>query len=188
MVGTKFKRRGSSEMPTLSKLRFVATVCGAVAFIAISAPSLANTLSQADYSRLGNLHGRFIKLSSDLSKIATSMVSSTGVSREVVCLMRVEDQATGVDLYLYPMVFVVQIASFLTDPGDEKMAVTLAATPLSQLSKSLDSARDEINRIFGSCRQYPLIYDQAKSLMNLIDETQKTVQPILKRVEAAKLF
>lgn len=170
------------------KLRLVAVALVTALFMAINSPLSANTLTQDDYHRIESLHGKFVAMKLALNKISISMVSSTGISREVFCLMRVEGQADGVHLNLYPMVYVVSIASFMTDPGDEKTVVTLAANPLSQLLKSLDGARDEINRIYGSCRQYPLVYDQAKSLMNLIEETQKIVQPMLKRVEAAKLF
>jgi hypothetical protein len=132
------------------------------------------------FSQIGNLHKKLVEMEIDLHKISMSIVSSTGISRELFCLQRVEGQASGVDRLLYPVLFVVQVSSFLTDPGDKIMSVTHAATPLSQLLKSLDGSRDEINHIYGGCRQYPLVYDQAKLLMKLVEETQKTVLPILK--------
>jgi hypothetical protein len=96
--------------------------------------------------------------------------------------MRLQDQVTNVDRQLYPMVLVVQLSSLMTDPIDEGFSNATASIGLSNLSKALDTAKGEINRIFGSCGQSRLAYDQAKALMALVDETRNVILPILARV------
>lgn len=111
-----------------------------------------------------------------------SVLSYNGASKELVCLMRLQDQVTNVDRQLYPMVLVVQLSSLMTDPIDEGFSNATASIGLSNLSKALDTAKGEINRIFGSCGQSRLAYDQAKALMALVDETRNVILPILARV------
>jgi len=75
------------------------------------------------------------------------------------CLMRIEDQANNINLYLYGTTFLVDLASKMTDPTDEMWLLVDASVALSSLSNALGTARSEINRVIGGC-QGRLAYDK----------------------------
>jgi hypothetical protein len=161
-------------------IRFLA---GAIAAIAVmSTFALASNLTQVDVQAMRSLNSKFLELEGGLSKISMSMISSNGASKELFCLMRLQDQATNVDRQLYPMVLVMQLSSLMADPVDESFSNATASIGLSNLSKALDAAKGEINRIFGSCGQSRLAYDQAKALMALVEETRNVILPMLGRL------
>jgi len=166
------------------KLRPMATaivfgLCGI-----ISSASYANTLLPDDSTKITALHKRVSDFTVSLGQIQTSMVRSNGISKEMFCLMRIEDQANNINLYLYGTTFLVDLASKMTDPTDEMWLLVDASVALSSLSNALGTARSEINRVIGGC-QGRLAYDQAKSLLGLTDEARSITMPMLTRVRAA---
>ena len=166
------------------KLRMIIIATAAVVVATINFSSHATTLLADDAAQVSALHKRMIDFVVNLGQIELSMARSNGPFKEQLCLMRISDQAGGINLYLYGANLVVPLASKMADPTDEMWLLVNALSALSALSDALENAKKEINEIFGRC-QSRLVYDQAKSLLDLTEETRKITVPMLKRVQAA---
>jgi hypothetical protein len=86
---------------------------------------------------------------------------------------------------MYGVFISTQMSSPLTDPVDEKFTLDVVKLTLTAVSTVLVGARTEVNEVMGGCaRQTQVAYDKAKSLLGLVDETNRIITPLLKRVEA----
>jgi len=173
---------------SFSPFRLMASALVACASIATNALSIANTLRSQDFHQLWNVHGQLVQLEGDVNQIAGSMIRSKGLASDSICMMQIYDQVIVIDRFLSPVAFAVGISVNLVDAEDEKMSVTLLATPLKDLFESLKSAHGRINNIYGEWHRSQPAYDKAKVLMGFIDELGPIVASMLKRVEAVKAF
>jgi cellobiose-specific phosphotransferase system component IIC len=162
------------------------TLVGAVfVLLALSTSSArSNTITPEDSVQISALGKRVNNLASDLNQISKSMMLSSGLTHDLICLFEISDQAVNVAHYSYATGIVVHLASVMSNADDEMWALVDAQGTLSALLNALDTAHNEMNKVAGRCRA-PLVYDNAKSILGLTTEMKIVVAPMLARVQAA---
>jgi hypothetical protein len=69
---------------------------------------------------------------------------------------------------------------------DEKVTLEVVHITLKTTLKLLADQRSGANSVMGGCgRNSQLLYDKAKAFMALVEETNRLVTPMLRRVEKA---
>jgi hypothetical protein len=178
------------------RLQMLFAVVGLAVFIA---PLRANTVLDDDSTKIFALSKKVMEFQDDLVQINGSILRSVmnepspsqESRRTMLCMMRVEIQARLLDRALYGAYIATAMSSSAMSSypsvTDEKFALELVGVTLSLASRLFGDARSELNAVYGGCgRQSQLAYDKAKLLMGLVEEGNKIIPPILRRVEAAR--
>jgi hypothetical protein len=152
----------------------------------------SNTISADEPTKVLALWNRITEFYRDLTQVGLATAQSLAkepsraVRETVWCIMRIEAQTQLIESDVYGVLIATQMSSSLNDPADEKLTLQVVKIALSRAATGLADGKSEINNIFGTCaRQDQLTYDRAKALLNLVDETNKIIAPMLRRVAAA---